>query len=144
MLCTKCGAQIDEKTGVCGNCGETVHYVNNEAMVHGRGIGMAILFTILSCGIYGIYWMIKINDSVNILAENQKYTTGGMVFLLSLVTCGIYALFWMYKMGENCDKIKGQDGNSGILYLVLALFGFGIVSYCLMQDTVNKRVGYGN
>jgi hypothetical protein len=70
-------------------------------------------------------------------------TTGGMVILLTIVTCGIYGLYWMYKMGERCDRIKGDmNGSSKILYLVLQLFGLGIVAYCLIQDTINNSVSY--
>lgn len=105
-----------------------------------RSIPVAILLSIVTCGIYGIYWMIKLNDDVNVLALEPNATTGGMVFLLSLVTCGIYGLYWMYQMGERCDRIKGNAGNSGLLYLLLGIFGLSIVSYCLMQDTINHAV----
>ena len=64
-----------------------------------------------------------------------------VAIVLSLVTCGIYSFFWIFKMGERCDRIKGTEGgNSNILYLVISLLGFGIVVYCLMQDTINKAV----
>lgn len=105
-----------------------------------RSIPVAILLSIVTCGIYGIYWMIKLNDEVNVLAFEPNATTGGMVFLLSLVTCGIYGFYWMYQMGERCDRIKGNAGNSGLLYLLLGIFGLSIVSYCLMQDTINHAV----
>jgi len=83
---------------------------------------------------------VKINDEVNELAGESGATSGGLVFLFSLITCGIYGLYWMYKMGERCDTIKGSSGSTGILYLILALLGFGIINYCLMQDTINKAV----
>ncbi|MBQ8924334.1 MAG: DUF4234 domain-containing protein [Lachnospiraceae bacterium] len=106
-----------------------------------REIVTCILLSIVTCGIYGIYWMIKINDEVNYLAGEPMATTGGMVVVLIIVTCGIYGIYWMYKMGERCDRIKGDiNGNSNILYLVLQLFGLGIVAYCLIQDTINKAV----
>ncbi|MBQ8861008.1 MAG: DUF4234 domain-containing protein [Ruminococcus sp.] len=109
-----------------------------------RSIGVCILLSIVTCGIYGIIWMIKLNDELNALAGKQGATSGGVVFLLTLVTCGIYGWFWYYKMGENVDTIKVnngmQGGNSPIIYLVLGLFGLGIVNYCLMQDTINKSV----
>ena len=31
-----------------------------------------------------------------------------------------------------------SSGNSGILYLILAIFGLGIVSYALMQNELNQ------
>ena len=109
-----------------------------------RSIGVAILLTIVTCGIYGIIWMIKLNDELNQLAGKEGATSGGMVFLLTLVTCGIYGYFWYYKMGENVEAIKANNGmpagSSPILYLVLGFCGLGIVNYCLMQDTINKVV----
>lgn len=105
-----------------------------------RNIILAVVLYFVTCGLYGIYWMIKINDEVNELAGESGATSGGLVFLFSLITCGIYGLYWMYKMGERCDTIKGSSGSTGILYLILALLGFGIINYCLMQDTVNKAV----
>lgn len=106
-----------------------------------RNIVLAIILSFVTCGIYQIYWMIKINDEVNLLASEPDAPSGVIVFLLSLVTCGIYGLFWMYKMGERCDRIKGSvGGSSAILYLILGVLGLGIVNYCLIQDTLNKAV----
>ena len=109
-----------------------------------RSIGVCIILSIVTCGIYGIYWMIKLNDELNPAADKPNATSGGMVFLLSIITCGIYAFVWMYRMGENVDVIKAkagvQAGNTGIMYLILTFFGLGIVNYCLMQDTINKYV----
>ena len=105
-----------------------------------RDIAISIILSIVTCGIYGIYWMIKLNDEINELAGDSGATSGGMVFVLTIVTCGIYSWFWLYKMGEKCDVIKKTNSSSAIIYLVLGLFGLGIVSYCLMQDTINKAV----
>lgn len=105
-----------------------------------RSIPLCILFTLITCGIYGIYWMIKINDEINLLAGEPNATSGGMVFLFSIITCGIYSFYWLYKMGERSDRIKRINGNSGLLYLLLAIFGLSIISYCLIQDTINKAV----
>ena len=54
-----------------------------------RNIALAIVLSIVTCGIYGIYWMIKVVDELNEASNNQNGTSGGMVFLLSLVTCSI-------------------------------------------------------
>ena len=71
-----------------------------------RNFVLAIIFTLLTCGIYGIYWMIQLNNDINTLAGEPDATSGGKVFLFTLLTCGIYGIFWMYKMGERVDKIK--------------------------------------
>lgn len=115
-------------------------YQNNSGIVP-RSIPVAIILSLVTCGIYGIYWMIKINDEVNQLSGDINGTSGGMVVLFTLITCGIYGWFWIYKMGQKVDAIKGMPGgNSAILYLLLQFFGLGIVNYCLIQDVINKAV----
>ena len=41
-------------------------------------------------------------------------------------------------MVQKCDYIRQQNSYSSILYLVLGLFGLGIISYALIQDSINK------
>lgn len=104
-----------------------------------REIGFCILFTLITCGIYGIYWMIVLNDDVNEVVGDRTATSGGMVFLFSLLTCGIYGIYWVYCMGEKLDRYNGKDGNSGLLFVLLTIFGLSIVAYCIMQDQVNQH-----
>lgn len=98
-----------------------------------RSVGIAILLSIITCGIYGIYWLIMLNDETNYVSGHQQDgTSGGVVFLLTLVTCGIYGYYWCYKQGEKLNEAKMQRGimviqvlRYFILYfqfLVLALF----------------------
>ena len=111
-------------------------------MVERRNVAVAIILSLVTCGIYGIYWQIKMTDEINIINGTPNDTSGIMVFVYSLITCSIYTYFWMYKMGEKLDNISMSRGmptqSRGILYLILTFFGLGIVSYALMQDSVNK------
>lgn len=110
-----------------------------------RSIGMCILLTIVTCGIYGLYWFVCITDDTNEMSGENELAGGGMALLLTLVTCGIYGWYWAYKMGEKVDIIKSRGGmpssNSGILFVVLQLFGLGIIDYALAQDAINKYSG---
>jgi hypothetical protein len=85
-----------------------------------------------------------LTEDVNALSGDPSATSGGMVILLSLVTCGIYTWIWLYKQGDVLDRIKASRGipssNSGLVYLLLAFFGLGIVSYGLMQNEINNLV----
>ena len=106
-----------------------------------RNIAVAIILSIVTCGIYQLYWMYKMNEEVNTLASGPAATSGSLVLLFHILTGGIYGIYWCYRMGERCDRIKGSvDGSSAILYLILTLLGFGIVTFCLIQDTINKSV----
>ena len=105
-------------------------------------IGIYILLSIVTCGIYAIYWFICLTNDTNTVSGDVNGTSGGVAFLLTLVTCGIYGLYWAYKQGDKIDFAKRQRGvpstNTGLLYLVLSVFGLGIVAYALMQDELNK------
>lgn len=111
-------------------------------MIEKRSVAVSIILTIVTCGIYGIYWMIKLNDEINQTANETTATSGGMVFLFSLITCGIYGLYWLYKMGERLDNIYVERGmvsqSRGILYIILGVLGFAVIAYALMQDSLNK------
>lgn len=113
-------------------------------MITKREIVTAIILTIITCGIYGIYWFVKLNDEVNILCGDTSAPSGGTVFLLSLITCGIYEIYWSYKMGGKLDNYMAQRGelssDRSIIYLLLSIFGLDIITFALMQDTVNKAI----
>lgn len=107
-----------------------------------RSIALCIIFSIITCGIYDLYWMAKMNDELRALA-GEPGTSGGMVVLFSLITFGIYELYWYYQMGKLVDRVKRSPSeNTGILYLILALFSVGIISDALMQDALNSFTPY--
>ena len=54
-------------------------------MIQQRNVGLAILFTIFTCGIYGIYWFIKLTDESNELSGMES-TSGGVAFLFTVLT----------------------------------------------------------
>ena len=110
-----------------------------------RNIAVAIILTIITCGLYGIYWFIVLTDETNKTTKKPEEQTSGVVaFLLSLITCGIYSFYWAYKQGEKLDEAAEKNGMSkdsrSILYLILCLIGFSIIAYALMQDTLNKVI----
>ena len=102
-----------------------------------KNIVVCILLTLVTCGLYGIYWLYTLNEAA-LKANSQEWSTSsGIVILLMIVTCGIYTLYWNYKMGNVFETINGGRNNS-LLFLILTIFGFQIVNYCIMQDDINK------
>jgi hypothetical protein len=106
-----------------------------------RNILTAIIFSILTCGVYMYYWIYTLNEDLRAYTGNKNGTSGGLVIVLSLITCGFYLYYWFYKQGETIDNIKIQrgrpNGSLGILYLILAVFGLSTVSFALMQKDLN-------
>lgn len=113
-----------------------------------RNLAMYIVLSIVTCGLFGIYWFIVVTDDVKSIVNDNQSASGGVAFLLSLVTCDIYGFFWAYKMGEKIDYMKSMNGmpsgNSSILFLVLKLFGLQIVNLALIQDSINRFVDMNN
>lgn len=109
-----------------------------------RDIGMSIFLSIITCGIYAIYWMYKITEEmINFNGENTNARTE---ILLMFVTCGIYGIYWNYKMGKriytaqlNTEQSNASDEST--LYLILAFLGLSIVSVAIMQSNMNKLGG---
>lgn len=109
-----------------------------------RDIVVAVILSLVTCGIYGIYWFVSINNDVNKLAEDNDAPSGIVAFLLSIVTCSIYFIYWNYKMGKKVYEVQLKNNvsanDNSILYLILSIFGLGIVNYCLIQNDLNKLI----
>lgn len=112
-------------------------------MITQRSVGMAVVLSLITCGIYGIYWFIVLTNEVGKLSGDHTFT-GGKHFLLSLVTCGIWSYVWSYQIGKQVGVAQHQRGlmvsDNSVLYLILTFFGLGIVAYALAQSDVNKLV----
>lgn len=106
-----------------------------------RSIPLAIVLTIITCGIYGIYWFIVLTDDARLTSGDQQAPSGGIAFLLTLITCGIYGIYWAYKMGKTLVMAESKNGvaveDNSVLYLILQFVGLGIINYALMQNSLN-------
>ncbi len=171
MFCPNCGAPNPDGAKFCPSCGsqlvtgEAENNTNNQyqqpqqnpapapggykANIPFRNIATAIILSIVTCGIYSIIWTVRLVDELNHASGKENDTNGITVFLLGLITCGIYTLFWLYNAGEKVEEIRRRNGNAmsgsndGVIYLVLAIFGFSIVSYAMIQNELNKVAAIG-
>lgn len=164
MFCKNCGQQLPEESKFCPNCGAentapaaenaqpateqttftgTVSGSTAPKGIQNRNIGICILLTLVTCGIYSYIWMYQMVEDLKTATGDANAPSGVMVVLLTLLTCGIYAWFWLYKAAELTNAAKEQRGmatdpNAGIIYILLAVFGLGIISDCLIQNELNK------
>ena len=152
-FCSNCGKEIPENSTFCPNCGTPIGGTNpnqnnsnntsiNAPVLEYRDIAIAIILSIVTCGIYGIFWIISLTNDANKVADRPTDTSGGMVILLTIITCGIYGIYWNYKMGQKIyeagQRYNKSISDNSVLYLVLSLFGLQIVNYALMQSDLNK------
>ncbi len=155
-FCQNCGSELKEGVAFCSNCGSPINNASaahvdgpasqsatNHPRVENRGIALWIILSIITCGICALVWFINMVNDVNTICNDEKSSqSGGMVFLLTLVTCGIYGLIWFYQAGKRME-VAGKRYNMNIadnslIYLLLSIFGLGIVTYGLLQSDLNK------
>lgn len=110
-------------------------------MITRKSIATAIILSIVTCGIYGLYWLYQINDSVAQASGIQRMS-GGVVLLLEIITCGLYGIYWAYIMGKDMQEAQARRNmpitDNSILYLVLSIFGLQIVNLALIQNDLNN------
>ena len=153
-FCPNCGNELSENSNFCAKCGRSVNgnenngstvvinnYNNNEVKLPERNIVVCILLSLITCGIYGIYWFIVMTDESNMVSDDQT-ASGGTAFLFTIITCGIYFYYWNYKMGQKLhqagQKYNKPIGDNSIVYLLLSIFGLGIINYCIIQSDLNR------
>ena len=99
-----------------------------------RSLVMMILLSIITFGIYPIYWYIVFQ------VELKRQTGDGFGglghFLMLIFTFGIYAIYWQYIAGKRLAKQGAED--MSVIYLVLTLVSLGFLNPFLMQNQANK------
>ena len=108
-----------------------------------RNIVVAIVLSLVTCGIYALYWVYKMTEEMKELSGDESLN-GVMAVLLPLVTCNIYGLIWSYKVGIAVPAARAKVGQTGedksILFLVLEFVGLSIVTFALLQNEINEIV----
>ena len=100
-----------------------------------RGIVSYVLLNIITCGIYGFYFIHKMAQEVNIACDGDGEETPGLLIfiLLSIVTCGFYAYYWYYKLGNRLSANASrygltfqENGTTVLLWCIVGLVLCGI------------------
>lgn len=135
-----------KNTELAGN--ERAHVEPNisfsTGVVKEKSIGLCVVLSIVTCGIYGIYWLYTIAHDLNDLCESQNQEKGaepGLVVVLGIVTCGIYSLYYLWKAGKMVSSLTRSNGqhpsDDSIVLMVLSLLQLSLVSYCILQSHIN-------
>ena len=109
-----------------------------------KDVAICIVLSIVTCGIYGLYWLYTLNEDLNALAPEKAGAPGSNVILFTIITCGLYGIYWLYTQGDKIDYLKRQQGlvsnYTGIVYIVLSFIGLQIIAYALMQNEINNLI----
>lgn len=108
-----------------------------------RSVALVVIFSIITLGIYKLYWIYKVSEKMN-----RELCTGKspVAQLLLFMFIPFYAWYWYYNMTRNVGNysfMRGRNPETSMdtINLILAIFGLDIVAIALMQDMLNKAVG---
>ena len=104
--------------------------------IKSRNIVTCILLTIITCGIYGIYWVICLAREAVAVKDPADSAVLEIVLMLFLPFIGFYLSEQKFTAGCEARGIPHKDNS--VLYLILGLVGLGIVNYCMLQNDLNK------
>ena len=120
-----------------------------------RQPGLVLVFSMISCGFYLIWWYYKIYEEVELLTgETPTGHSFIMDFILNLITCSIYGIWVDYQISQKFKEMEAERGvpfpnDTGVLVVVLDLSAYitgiftNIVSSAIHQDQLNKIVQKG-
>ena len=146
--CPNCGKELKEETSFCPNCGSALKENSkqvkaNKPHIEKRDIVTCIILSIVTCGIYGIIWLVNLVNDINTVCQDDKSNqSAGTIILLIIITCGIYGIIYFYQAGSRMAEAGKKYGiniaDNSTVYLLLSIFGLQIVTYCLIQSDLHK------
>jgi hypothetical protein len=106
------------------------------------GITAGIILSLVTCGIYNIYWNYRQFKALNYLLGREEYRFAQWL-LLSIITCGIYHVYYEYKMGSDLLRYFKQTGteineNLALIGLVLSCLGLTVIADAIYQHELNR------
>lgn len=93
-----------------------------------RNPGLVLLFTIMTFGIYGIYWQVS--------TKNELNKKGADIPTAWLIIVPIASLWWIWKYAEGVEKVSNGK-TSAVLTLVLLLL-LGVIGAVILQSMYNE------
>jgi hypothetical protein len=92
-----------------------------------------IALSIITFGIYSLYWIHRLAKDVNAMCEGDGKKTAGLpgYFFLNLITLGVYGLVWVYMLGnrlhDNAPRYNRTFTENGVTVLLWSIPGLCII-----------------
>ena len=134
MCCQKCGTQNPDDGKFCSKCGlELSSTINTEKNALNkpkeRSIILCIVYSIITLGIYFIYWLYK--------TKNEMVKLGADIPTFWLAIIPIVNIYFLYKYTKGAAHVAKKSSDTGLLYFVLWLV-LAPVAAILIQVELNK------
>ena len=105
-------------------------------------IPLYLILTILTCGIFTLYWNYRQMEACNALLNRREFSFW-IWLLLTILTCGLYHIFYQYKMGAAIVEIQHLMNRDlfdklPLISVFVTIIGLSVVVDCIHQQEINK------
>ena len=110
-----------------------------------RNIVVSILLTVLTCGLYWLYWLAKLTNEIHALSGKKTTAGGGKAALYFVLTCSLYFYYWLYKTGEELIEARrdGQlklDPVSNLTYAVVTIAATALLAAYSVLNAFGENI----
>ncbi|MBR3146644.1 MAG: DUF4234 domain-containing protein [Eubacterium sp.] len=110
-------------------------------MLKNRSVVSVILLTLVTCGIYGLYWVYDTLSSMEQVSGREASVGAVVVLLLCIFFSPVGFLLYGMAADEQLNMIKGKFGmqqvDNKVMYMILGFF-IPIVLIPIVQDEINR------
>lgn len=96
-----------------------------------RGLAMVFILTIVTLGIYSIYWFAKTRGEMNAKGADVPTTW--------LIIIPIVSIYYLYKYSMGVEKVTGAKMNGVVAFIIL--WFLTIVGMLIVQNEFNALAG---
>ena len=106
-----------------------------------RSIPMVVILELVTCGIYGLYWVYDTLNSMEEVTGREGSISSVLVLILCLFFPSVGFLLYGMCADEQINTIKGMRGitqvDNKVMYMLLGFF-IPIVLMPIVQDELNR------
>ncbi len=116
-------------------------------MLQNRSIPLVIIFGLITCGIYPLYWLYQTAKGLEDAGHSGSGLDPVLIVVISLFFPSVGYLLFGMSADQNLNSIKMQRGmptsDNKIMYMILG-FLIPIVLVALVQNEINQLVPANN
>ena len=99
-----------------------------------------ILLSIVTCGIYGIWWLYNAGKEINQALGREAVNP---IFAVVSIICFPILFYYVYTLDQDLTELSGQRGvpysSNFVLWVITMLFGIGTLIVMIQtQTTLNS------
>jgi hypothetical protein len=93
-----------------------------------RSVVLVLLFSLITFGIYGIYWYVATKDEM--VSKGADIPTGWLIII------PIASIYWVWRWSAGVEHVSRGKMSGGVTFLLMFLLGWPI-GMAILQATFN-------